>query len=157
LADAPAGYWHLDEPAAVAPDPSTFPVLANSGSLGSAADATNRWGSLTAQAGSGYVGLGLGNKAVVMNGEAGGINVKDAAGLHFSGNITMMAWIKPSTKDFFRDIIAHGWNGGYAETFLRISRNNGDVFPAQGYGDGSNYYEVGVSDGSIYYDSAMYP
>src|SRR5262249_51984377 len=73
------------------------------------------------------------------------------------GNITMMAWIKPSTKDFFRDIIAHGWNGGYAETFLRISRNNGDVFPAQGYGDGSNYYEVGVSDGSIYYDSAMYP
>jgi hypothetical protein len=157
LADGPAGYWHLDEPAVTAPNPSTFPVLANSGSLGSAADATNTWGSLTAQPGSGYAGLGLGNKACLMNGEAGGITVKDAPGLHFSGNITMMAWVKPAVKDFFRDIIAHGWAGNKAETFLRISRNNGDVFPNQGYGDGNNYYEVGVSDGNIYYDAAYYP
>ena len=48
LAAGPAGYWHLDEPAVTPPNPSTFPVLANSGSLGSAADATNTWGSLTA-------------------------------------------------------------------------------------------------------------
>ena len=156
LADSPAGYWHLDEPVVTAPDPSTFPVLANSGSLGSDADATNTWGSLTAQAGSGYVGLGLANKACVMNGEAGGINVKDAPGLHFSGNITLMAWVKPRSKDFFRDIIAHGWNGAKAETFLRLSRGEGDVFPAQGYGDG-NYYEMGATDGNNYYDSALYP
>src|ERR1051326_8432963 len=101
------------------------------GGIGSAADATNTWGSLTAQPGSGYAGLGLGNKACLMNGEAGGITVKDAPGLHFSGNITMMAWVKPAVKDFFRDIIAHGWAGNKAETFLRISRNNGDVFPNQ--------------------------
>jgi len=156
LAAGPAGYWHLDESPVTPPAPSTFPVLANTGSLGGAADATNTWGGLTAQTGSGYGGLGLANKAVVMNGEAGGITVKDAAGLHFSGNITMMAWVKPAVKDFFRDIIAHGWAANYAETFLRISRNNGDVFPAQGYGDG-NYYEVGVTDGNIYYDSALFP
>lgn len=156
-ADAPAGYWHLDEPVVTAPDPSTFPVLANSGSVGSAADATNTWGSLTAQAGSGYAGLGLANKACVMNGEAGGITVKDAPGLHFSGNITLMAWVKPRSKDFFRDIIAHGWAGNHAETFLRVSRNNGDVFPAQGYGDGTNYYEMGATDGNFFYDSALYP
>jgi len=52
-ADAPAGYWHLDELPVTVPNPSTFPVLANAGSLGSDADATNTWGSLTAQAGSG--------------------------------------------------------------------------------------------------------
>ncbi|HEX3359325.1 MAG TPA: LamG-like jellyroll fold domain-containing protein, partial [Tepidisphaeraceae bacterium] len=157
LANGPVGYWHLDEPAVTAPNPSTFPVLANVGSLGSAADATNTWGSLTAQAGSGYGGLGVANKACLMNGEAGGINVKDAPGLHFSGNVTLMAWVKPTVKDFFRDIIAHGWAGNYAETFLRISRNNGDVFPAQGYGDGTNYYEIGTSDGNFYYDAAYYP
>jgi hypothetical protein len=156
LADGPTGYWHLDEPAVTVPDPSTFPVLANSGSVGSAADATNTWGSLTAQAGSGYVGLGLGNKAVVMNGEAGGITVKDAPGLHFSGNLTLMAWVKPTAKDFFRDIIAHGWDSRSQETFLRISRGEGDVFPNQGYGDG-NYYEMGGTDGGSYYDSAQYP
>jgi hypothetical protein len=77
--------------------------------------------------------------------------VKDAAGLHFSNTISLVAWIKPAEKDFFRNIIAHGFTPGGAETFLRISRGQG----VDGFGDG-NYYEIGSSDGS-YYDSAFFP
>jgi Concanavalin A-like lectin/glucanases superfamily/Immunoglobulin domain len=149
LADTPVGYWNLDEPAVTTPDPASFPIVANSGSTGSAADGTNTWGSATAQAGSGYLGLGGGNNAAFFNGEGGHIELKDAPGLHISGNITLMAWVKPTTKDFFRNIIAHGWDSSYQETFLRISRAEGS-----GFGDGKNYYEIGVSDGSSYYDAA---
>jgi hypothetical protein len=150
LADAPVGYWNLDEPAVTTPDPTTFPTVANSGSLGSAADGTNTWGSATAQPGSGYPGLGVGNKAAFFNGEGGHVELKDAPGLHISGNVTLMAWVKPTTKDFFRNIIAHGWDSSYEETFLRISRAEG----SSGFGDGNNYYEIGVSDGNSYYDAA---
>jgi len=152
LADGPTGYWSMDEPAVTAPDPSTFPIVANSGSLGADADGTNVWGALTAQSGTGYGGLGAGDKAVYMNGESGAITLKDAAGLHFSGNITMMAWVKPTVQDYYRDIIAHGWGSTYEETFLRISRGVG----GSGAGDG-NYYEVGVTDNSGYYDAVLVP
>ncbi|HEY5909837.1 MAG TPA: LamG-like jellyroll fold domain-containing protein [Verrucomicrobiae bacterium] len=151
LADGPDGYWNLDESAVTPPDPSTFPVVTNLGSIGTAADATVKWGAATAQTGSGYAGLGADNKACFFDGVNGGIQVADAPGLHFSGNLTMMAWVKPVEQDFFRDIIAHGWNNAYAETFLRISRGPSTDF----YGDG-NYYEVGVTDGSAYYDAAYF-
>jgi hypothetical protein len=152
LASSPVGYWNMNETAVTAPDPSTFPIIANAGSLGTAADGTNLWGALTAQTGSGYGGLGAGNKAVYFDGENGSIALPDAAGLHFSGNITMMAWVKPTVQDFYRDIIAHGWDDGHAETFLRISRGVG----GDGAGDG-NYYEVGVTDNSGYYDAVLFP
>jgi hypothetical protein len=152
VAAGPVGYWGLDETAVIAPDPSTFPILANSGSLATDADGTNMWGSLTAQPGSGFSGMGLANSAIKLDGVNGYVALKDAPGLHFSGNITMMAWIKPAVQDFWRDIIAHGWDGGHAETFLRISRGVGGT----GAGDG-DYYEVGVTDNSGYYDAAFFP
>jgi hypothetical protein len=46
----------------------------------------------------------------VFNGEAGQVVLNDAAALHFSGNITVMAWVKPRVKDYFRDILAHGFD-----------------------------------------------
>src|SRR5207247_1305680 len=49
IADGPVGYWPLDEATVTAPDPSTFPIAANSGSAGSAANATNMWGALAGQ------------------------------------------------------------------------------------------------------------
>src|SRR5256885_16060169 len=125
------GDWSSDVCSSDLPDPASFPIAANSGSLGSAADGTNTWGSLTAQPGSGYGGLGVGNKAIFFNGASGHVELKDAPGLHFSGNVTLMAWVKPTTKDFFRDIIVHGWDGNHAETFLRISRAEG----SSGFGD----------------------
>lgn len=148
LASSPVGYWNLNEPVVVAPSASSLPGVTNSGSLGSAANATNQWGSLAAQNGPGYAGFGAGNRATFMDGHNGFIQINDAPGLHFSSNVTMMAWIKPTEKDFFRNIIAHGMNTNRLETFLRISRGGG-------YGD-NNYYEVG-SGGGVPYVSAYYP
>lgn len=149
LADNPVGYWNLNEPAVTPPSPATFPVAVNSGTLGAAADGTNTWGAVAAQPGSGYTGLGAGDNAVFFDGHNGHFQVNDAPGLHFSGNITMMAWIKPTEKDFFRNIIAHGWNDQRAETFLRISRGNtgGGNYAGD---DNSTYYELGVTDGTSY-------
>lgn len=157
LADQPTGYWNLDEPAVTAPDPASFPTVVNSGSVGADANGTVHWGAATAEPGTGGTAFGTGDKSVYFNGGSGYIEVADAPALHISGNITLLAWVKPQTKDFFRNILAHGWDSVYAETFLRISRGNGDIFPNAGYGDG-NYYEVGVTDGTAtYYDSALYP
>ena len=157
LADNPLGYWGLDEPATVKPDPSTYPTIANSGTLGSAANGTVNWGAVTAQSGSGYGGFGVGDKSIFLNGETGDIAISDAPGLHFSGQVTLMAWVKPAVKDFVRDIIAHGMDIHGAETFLRINRDADQ--DTTGYGDNGNFYEIGASDGGGggYYDSAYYP
>ena len=150
--DNPVAYWRMEENAVTPPDPSTLPIAANSGSVGSAADGTNMWGSLAAQPGAAYAGLGTGNNATFFDGVNGSIGLPDAAGLHFSGQITMMAWIKPNQRDFFRNIIAHGLDQARAETFLRISRSDDGTTG----GTFNNYYEVGVSDGVNYYDSAVF-
>jgi hypothetical protein len=153
LSDNPVAYWELEEPAVAAPAPGTFPIASNMGSFGASADATNMWGALANQPGPGYSGLGgSADRAVFFDGDNGFCQVKDAAGLHFSNTISLVAWVKPAQKDFFRDIIAHGFTPSGAETFLRISRGPG----GNGFGDG-NYYEVGSSDGTTYYDSALFP
>lgn len=152
LAANPVGYWNLDEPAVTAPTPDSLPVTVNSGTLGNAANGTNLWGVLAAQPGAAYAGFGAGNKSCLFNGDGGYVSLANPAGLNISNTITLMAWIKPTVKDHFRDIIAHGWDAGHAETFLRISRGGANG----GYGDG-NYYEVGVSDGGSYYDAAYFP
>ncbi len=152
LADNPVGYWNLNEPVATPPAPGSLPVAANSGTLGSAANGTNVWGILAAQPGPAYAGFGAGNKACLFNGASGYLALGNPAALNLSNQITVMAWIKPTEKDFFRSIFAHGWDAGRQETFLRISRGGANA----GYGDG-NYYELGVSDGSGYYDAAYFP
>lgn len=156
LADQPLGYWRMEEPAVVTPSPSTFPIAANSGSLGSAVDGTNMWGVLAAQSGPAYAGFGAGNKACLFDGFNGYFAMPDDAGLHFSGQVTMMAWVKPRVKDYYRSIIAHGWDDNYQETFLRIS--HGDAGDGDGV-TGVNYYELGVTDGgnNTYYDVTRFP
>lgn len=152
LSKAPAGYWNMDEDAVNAPDPASLPVAANDGSAGAAANATKWWGTRAAQPGPAFNGFGPNNNAVFFDSVSGVVAVEDAPALRISGNITMMAWVKPSVQDHFRNIVAQGWNADYAETFLRISRGGG----SQGAGDG-NYYEVGVTDGGSYYDVARFP
>ncbi len=154
LADNPTGYWPLDEAAYPAPDAASLPKVANSGTLGSEADGTVLWGGLTAQAGSGYAGFGAGNNSVSLDGANGLIQLPAAPGLDITGNITLMAWVKPTVKNFFRDIIVRGWDDVYAETFLRISR--GTDLSGSGYGT-TNHYEIGVSGDSAYYDSVLVP
>jgi len=153
LLDNPRGYWRMEDPAVATPPDSAYPIAVNSGSA-VGADATNWWGTLANQAGPDGPGFGAGNKAVFYNGETGFSDMPDAAGLHFSGQITMMAWVKVGSKDFFRDILARGWDGNYAETFLRVSRSDDGA----GGGDGFNtYYEVGTTDGTGFYDAAIFP
>jgi hypothetical protein len=158
----PVGFWPMQD-APVATPPGPFPVAVNSGSLGTAANATNYWGCLTGQPGPGYAGL-TGGGSVFFDGDTGYSQINDVGsigsntGLHFDNNpntITLSAWIKPTEQDFFRNIISHGWDvnaGDYAETFLRISPGIGGAFA----GDG-NYYEVGASDGTNFYDSVLVP
>ena len=159
-ADAPVGYWPLnDAPIAIPTGP--FPLATNSGNLGSAADATNDFGALVGQPGPGYTGFAADTNAVFFDGVNGSMQVDDAAGLHFTGPITLTAWVKPIEQDYFRDIIAHGFNAADAETFLRISRGplftgGFQFFNADASGDG-NYYEIGASDGGNYYDAAQFP
>jgi hypothetical protein len=145
LGDHPVGYWNFNEPAVVAPNPSTFPTVVNSGSLGSVLNGTNWWGTLAAQSGPSYAGFGASNKACFFDGESGYIALGDDPAMHFTNTITMMAWVKPLQLNYFRNIIGHGWDNNYLETFLRLSQGDNGT----GTGDGRNYYEVGVSpDGS---------
>ena len=156
-ASQPVGYWAMEEPAVTAPDPVTFPVVVNSGSAGNEANGTVHWGALTDQPGTGAAGFGAGDRAVVFNGETGYIEVGDAASLAISGNITMMAWVKPRSQDFFRNILAHGWDSSavpdYNETALRISRGGN---ASDGYYGTDNFYEAFSSDGD-FYTAARYP
>jgi len=138
--------------AAYGPPPTTFPVAVNSGSLGAAANGTNYWGALADQPGPGYAGFGASDKAVFFDGDNGYCQINDTPGMHITGTISFATWIKPTEEDYFRDIIEHGWDHNFAETFLRISRGIGPDFT----GDG-NYYEVGASDGQTYYDSVLFP
>jgi len=162
LADNPVGYWGLNENAATPPSQESLPIAVNSGALGPALNGTNMWGVLTAQPGPPGAGFGAGNKAILNDGVSGGyLGLPNDAGLNISGNITLMAWIKPTDKNYYRDIIAHGWPipvagqgtgpTDFNETFLRISR-------APEYGGGT-FYEVGATDGggATYYDAARFP
>ena len=161
-ADAPAGYWPMNDAPLATPTPP-YPMAANSGSAGSAADATNFPGVLVGQPGPGYAGFGSDNKAIFVDGVNGSMEVDDAAALHFTGQITLTAWVKPLAQDYFRDIIAHGYLlSTDAETFLRMSRGpffSGGFqnFTTDSTGDGGQYYEIGASDGGNYYDSAQFP
>ena len=78
LADNPAGYWPMNDSAYTAPNPGTYPVATNSGSLGSAADGTNMVGTVAGQNGPGYAGFGAGDKAVFFDGDNGYFQVKNA-------------------------------------------------------------------------------
>jgi hypothetical protein len=145
LADQPLGYWNFDEPAVTAPAPATLPTVTNIGTEGSAVNGTNSWGCMAAQSGPGYGGMGgASDKACYFDGDNGYIGLLDDPGMHFTngaGLITMMAWVKPmGSINYYRNIIAHGWDGNYQETFLRIAQGDGGT----GGSDGTNYYQVGV-------------
>jgi len=161
LTASPALYLNMNEAANPAPSPGSLPIAANSGSLGGVVNGTNTWGVLANQSGPAYAGFGAGNKACYFDGfSQGHLALPADPGLNVSGNITMMAWVKPSVKDCFRYILVNGWDANYAETYLRISRGPGapvanppnDYY---GYGD-NNYYEVGVSDGASADAAARY-
>ncbi|MGA2244509.1 MAG: LamG-like jellyroll fold domain-containing protein [Verrucomicrobiota bacterium] len=73
----------------------------------------------------------------------------------------LTAWVKPLAQDYFRDIIARGFDANGEETFLRVSRGpffSGGLanFATDPTGDGGQYYEIGTTDGQNYYDAAQF-
>ncbi|PWU14585.1 MAG: hypothetical protein C5B50_17015 [Verrucomicrobia bacterium] len=159
LADQPTGYWNFDESAVTVP--SSFPTAANSGTVGATATATNLWGDVNGQAGPGYGGFSGGDKAVFFDGVSCNMAVADAPGLHFSGKISMAAWVKPQANNYYHDIIEHGTDGTAQETFLRITRQNGFSGGFVGNYGQASYYEVGSTEGELgtdnYYDGCAVP
>jgi len=150
LADSPAGYWPFNEPSYPAPAPEKLPVAANSGSSGAAANAVDRWGTLAGQPGAPFAGLGAANKSVFLDGTSGSIAAGAETTLsNLTGQVTLMAWIKPTVRGGIRTILSKGWDEDYAETFLRITRG----YENSGYGE-TNRYEIGMSDGKNIYDTA---
>lgn len=154
LADNPLGYWPMEDAAVSPPATSSYPVVQNTGSAGADANGTVVWGGLTDQPGTGYAGFGASDRALFLDGANGYVKLGSPPALDISGNITLAAWVKPTVKNFFRNIIARGWDEDYKETFLRISR--GTDFSGTGFGT-TNHYELGVTDGSTYYDSVRVP
>ncbi|MBL9135372.1 MAG: LamG domain-containing protein [Verrucomicrobiales bacterium] len=103
LADQPVGYLRLNEPA--------YSPLANSGSLGRAADASLVFADY-GQAGprpSSFGGFEADNNGIALDGTKSYINLNNPDGLNFTGPITLEAWVQPAaaqgTPAF---IIGHG-------------------------------------------------
>ncbi len=127
LASSPVGYWKLDEPEYDPIDPTTLPITANSGTLGAVARGTNRPGLAAGVAGPPFVGFPespASNPGVKGFYAAGNVDLGNPAGLNFSTNISMIAWVKPTTDYGLRNILSHGYDGvNNLETQMRI--NNG--------------------------------
>ncbi len=157
LADSPVGYWPFEEPAYTQPDPNTFPIAANIGTTGSSADGTITVGVLAAQAGPGYTGLGVGDKSCQFSGEAGSFSLggNPPALANLVGQVTMLAWIKPTVRDVGRTVVEHGYDNNGAETYLRI----GDPIDWEASSDApyTAYYEVGETGDATTYTSAKSP
>ena len=109
LTSHPAGYWGLDETYYAPPDPSTLPVAANSGTLGSLVNGTDYPGVTTGVASAPYSGFDAGNLAGQFDGVDGYVGLGNPDGLNFDGQITMMAWINPQDTYGLRNILAHGY------------------------------------------------
>jgi hypothetical protein len=94
--------------------------------------------------------MGSGNRSVFLDGNNGSITAgADTTLSNLIGQVTLMAWIKPTVRGGIRTILSKGWDENYAETFLRITRG----YENSGYGT-TNRYEIGTSDGKTYYETA---
>ncbi len=163
LAGNPAGYWPLQDTAVTAPSPTT---IADSGIDGTATGTV--YPGVKVQAGPGYAGFGNDTNALYFDGDNGYVQVNDTTDLNtnnpnITSGITLTAWVKPQAQDYFRDIIARGFDQFDRETYLRISRGplyTGSLTVAStgdNSGDDQQYYEVGTTDGANYVDQAQFP
>src|SRR5207237_9887864 len=99
LGSSPAGYWHLDEPVYVAPNPNTLPTTANSGTLGVAARGTNQPGLTAGVGGPPFAGFPVSNLGSKPLYAAGNVSLGNPEGMNFGGPISIIAWIKPQYSD----------------------------------------------------------
>ncbi|MCW1884232.1 hypothetical protein OKA04_05780 [Luteolibacter flavescens] len=128
LADTPVAYYRLDEAAQT--------TVTNLGTLGTAADAVmaNTPAVIDGPQPPKHGGFPADNAASLFNGTSTYVDVLNPTGLNFTGQITLEAWIQPSTQtNFAANIIAHGLNDDVGaalpqeEVFFRIENGNYEV------------------------------
>jgi hypothetical protein len=171
-ADAPLGYWRMDEPAYVAPDPGTLPVAVNSGTLGAAANGTTYPGVTTGVAGPPGNGMGADNYACNFDGGTGYIDCGTSAGFNIANNMTVMAWVKIKGWSHMNEgIVTKGmgsWGLGkyftqsfYVNNQMDFRTPGASVVDNVGtrvVADGLWHHVVGVYDGStssLYIDGTL--
>ncbi len=100
LANSPAGYWRLSD------SPPSFPVAANSGSLGAAANANYMNGVVNSPgpASPAYPGFGASNPSGNFDGASGSVGTPLGL-LNNRSNFTVMGWVKRGA--------VHSTRGGY--------------------------------------------
>ena len=181
LADSPSIYLRLDEPAMTTyPDPGTFPVANNYGTLGTAANGVYQPGTTPAVGGPPYSGFGTGSHAVAFNGFYGNVDIgagSVAAALNPTGYaaVTVAAWFKGPVdgRGRYQIIVGHSdasWRLGYGTLNGDNHFNPGpgpelqfaniqDVVTNNFYcNDGNWHFVVGTSDGTneaLYIDGAL--
>jgi Concanavalin A-like lectin/glucanases superfamily len=168
LDSSPVGYWNLEEPAYSYPPTNSYTFAADSGSL--LDNGTNTLGTLAAQPGV----AGTGDLSVYYNGAAGSLvldtNVTPPD--VYGANLTLAAWINPTSFGYVSDIIAQGYDEkSYAENYFRVGNTYDweawDSAPNTpgGYGNlnplvvpNVAFYEIGSYDGAgDWYQSAVFP
>lgn len=114
LGDHPTIYYRLDEPAFNSyPSPGTYPVAANYGTVGAAANGAYQPGATPGVAGPSFAGLGS-NAAVAFNGFYGAVDIGGGmtpAALNPTGNApqTVVAWFQANPADArFQEIVSRG-------------------------------------------------
>lgn len=134
LADAPVEYLRLDEPAKN--------IAANLGTLGAAANGTyvNATNGLAGPQPPADAGFESTNAATYFNALNDYIELVNPAGLNFTNQITLEAWVLPdANQNPLADIVAHGANESLtAENALRIENGNYEILSF----DGSNNHEA---------------
>jgi hypothetical protein len=182
LSDGAAGYWRLGEPARN--------VATNSGTLGAAANGTYAYvtnninnqvdlvyfsgpNSVAGPQSPAYAGFESTNLGTLMSGSTNYIELLNPAGLNFSGQISLEAWVLPDASQGSESyFLAHGYNDdGTAEDVLRIETGNYYVgsyssvghstsipVPLADLGGGNWIHVVGTYNGSawnIYRNGAL--
>jgi Concanavalin A-like lectin/glucanases superfamily/Pro-kumamolisin, activation domain len=153
LASQPVGYWHLDEPAYVAPAPGTLPTAFNIGSLSYLAEGTYQPGAVPGVAGVPGSGFGVSNRAC----EFVATSYIDVPGawLSFTGALTVSAWAKaPAAAGQVRSVVSMG-AGSYQLTmdgqghphFADGALPLGDLIGTNRIDDNQWHHLAGVYDG----------
>jgi hypothetical protein len=154
LKDNAVEYLRLDEPARA--------VAANSGTLGSALDATyvNATNTLTGPATPAFAGFETNNLAVNFDGATSYIELGNPVALNFTNAFTLEAWVQPAaSQSTDAYIIAHGGNNdlsgevylGIVEGMYQIRSTSADAsypVPDEDLGKGNWVYLVGTWDGT---------
>lgn len=157
-AKSPELYLRFNEPSYIAPDPSTFPVAVNKGSLGTDADGHYQPSSVPGLAGVPYTGITGSNRATGFTPDAGGyVDMGTSASLDFTGPFSIVTWFKTAPTDArFQSFIGKGdssWRAGIdGNGNARFAfGSNPDATGTANLNDAKWHQLSGVYDGSNLY------